>query len=96
MYPLSFRVTFPLRKSVFGVWPMATNRPATASSLSEPVTVSSNFNPEMASSPITSVTTVFQRNRILGFARALSCMIFEARSSSLRWMRTTSFANLVR
>ena len=39
---------------------------------------------------------VFQRNSIFGLANARSCMIFEARSSSRRWMSVTLSANLVR
>ena len=40
--------------------------------------------------------TAFQRNSILGFLKARSCMIFEARSSSRRWMTVTLEAKRVR
>ena len=39
-----------------------------------------------ASSPRMSTTSLFQTNSIFSFANARSCMIFEARSESLRWM----------
>ncbi len=42
------------------------------------------------------MTTLFHRKRIFGFARARSCMIFEARSWSRRWTRVTVSANFVR
>ena len=41
-------------------------------------------------------TSLFHSILIFGFAKARSCMIFEARSSSRRWMRVTVSANLVR
>ena len=36
------------------------------------------------------------RNLIFGFANARSCMIFEARSLSRRWITVTDLPNLVR
>ena len=39
---------------------------------------------------------MFQRNSIFGLASARSCMIFEARSESRRWINVTLSANLVR
>ena len=42
--------------------------------------------PVTASSPRMSTTSVFQTNSIFSFANARSCMIFEARSESRRWM----------
>ena len=39
---------------------------------------------------------VFHRNSIFGLANARSCMIFEARNWSRRWMSVTFEANLVR
>ena len=36
------------------------------------------------------------RNSIFGLANARSCMIFDARSASRRWMSVTLSANLVR
>ncbi len=47
-------------------------------------------------SPRTSTTSVSQRNRIFGLAKARSCMIFEARRLSRRWTTVTDRANLVR
>ena len=38
----------------------------------------------------------FHRNSIFGLANARSCMIFDARSASRRWIRVTLAANLVR
>ena len=35
------------------------------------------------------MTTEFHENSILGLAKARSCMILEARSSSRRWMTVT-------
>ena len=43
-----------------------------------------------------SSTSLFQANSIFGFANALSCMIFDARSVSRRWMTVTFDANFVR
>ena len=43
-----------------------------------------------------STTSVFQMNSIFSFAKARSCMIFEARSESLRWMTYTFDAKRVR
>ena len=64
---------------MFGSWPIATNSPVTASSLVASVSVSrSTQTPRRVPSPITSSTTLFQRNSIFGFANARSCMIFEA------------------
>ena len=42
------------------------------------------------------MTTVFQWNSILGLAKARSCMILDARSSSRRWMTVTLEAKRVR
>ena len=39
---------------------------------------------------------MFHRNSIFSLAKARSCMIFEARSVSRRWMSVTLLANLVR
>ena len=36
--------------------------------------------------PMISATSLFQMNSIFSFANARSCMIFDARSSSRRWM----------
>ena len=41
-------------------------------------------------------TSLFHRNSIFGLAKARSCMVFEARSVSLRWMTMTLSANFVR
>ena len=43
-----------------------------------------------------SSTSLSQTNSILGLANALSCMIFDARSVSRRWMTVTFEANRVR
>ena len=48
------------------------------------------------SSPRISSTTALSTQRILGFARARSCMIFEARRSARRCTIVTSVANLAR
>ena len=47
-------------------------------------------------SPTRSSTTEFHMNSILGLLNARSCMIFEARSVSRRWIKVTFDANLVR
>ena len=43
-----------------------------------------------------STTSLFQTNSIFSFLNARSCMIFEARSSSRRWITYTFDANFVR
>ena len=86
----------PLNRSVFGWWPMATNSPVTGSTDDSPVTTSDTTRALRLASPSRSVTTVFHRNSIFGFANARSCMIFEARSVSRRWIRVTLSANLLR
>ena len=42
------------------------------------------------------MTSLFHRNLIFGLANARSCMIFEARSASRRWITVTVLANRVR
>ena len=83
---------------MFGSWPIATKTPLNGTSASffdstfctrRPVTF-----PALTSS--TSVTTEFQRKSILGLFLALSCMIFDARSSFRRWTIVTFDANRVR
>ena len=49
-----------------------------------------------SSVPRTSATSLFHRKLILGLASARSCMIFEARSVSRRWITVTDLPNLVR
>ena len=85
-----------MNRSVFGRWPIATNSPVTASVDCSPATVLVSPMPVTVSSPKISVTREFQRNSIFGLAIARSCMIFEARSSSRRWIIVTLSANLVR
>src|ERR1041384_3012247 len=51
---------------------------------------------DTAPSPCTSSTTESHTNAILSFASARSCMIFDARNASRRWMTVTFAANLVR
>ena len=53
------------------------------------MTVSRRRSPLTLVSPTMSVTTEFQAKSILGLAKARSCMILEARSSSRRWMTVT-------
>ena len=47
-------------------------------------------------SPSTSSTAAFQANEIFGFASARSCMIFDARSLSRRWITVTCVAKPTR
>ena len=61
-----------------------------------PVTVSRRARPRPCRSPMTSSTALFHTKLILGLAKARSCMIFEARSSSRRWTSVTLVAKLVR
>src|SRR6478735_547054 len=82
--------------SLRGSWPIATNRPVTASSRVSPVTVSRSVTPLSLPSPWISATSEFQANRILSLATARSAMILLARSSSRRWMIVTVRANFVR
>jgi hypothetical protein len=88
----------PARKPVFGWWPMATKMPSIACSLTCPLRVSRSLTPVTAglSVPRISTTSAFQMKRILGFLRARSCMIFDARSASRRCTTTTSLAKRVR
>ena len=60
------------------------------------VSVSRSRNPSMRPSPRKSSTTLFHRKAILGFAKARSCMIFDARSSLRRCTRVTLSAKRVR
>ena len=84
---------------MFGVWPMAMNTPSTGSSLvgaglscsSAPGEVTSPF---VAS--LMSVTAVFHTNEMFGVAIALSCITFDARSVSRRWMTVTCEASFDR
>jgi hypothetical protein len=65
---------------------MATKTPSTGNSLRSPVTVSRRTSPVTWPFPasLTSSTTAFHRKSIFGFANALSCMIFDARSALRR------------
>ncbi|MNC87069.1 hypothetical protein D3C83_27650 [compost metagenome] len=45
---------------------------------------------------LTCTTSESQMNAILGFANALSCMIFDARRASRRWISVTFSAKRVR
>ena len=85
-----------MNSSLRGSCPIATKMPLTASVLSSPVLTLRSFSPVTRSSPTTSVTSLSQANRIFGFAIARSCMIFEARSASRRWITVTERANRVR
>ena len=69
-----------------GSWPIAMNRPVTGRSRVSPVTVSRSMTASSRSSPLISATSEFQTISSLGSANARSCMIFEARSSSRRWI----------
>ena len=75
---------------------MATNSPVTGSVDVAPVTTLRTTAPSSLVSPTRSSTTVFHIISILGFDSARSCMIFEARSASRRWIMVTFDANLVR
>ena len=75
---------------------MATKTPPTSSFDASPVTVSRSASPSTLSPPMMSSTTLFQTKLILGLAKARSCMIFDARSSSRRWMTLTLVAKRVR
>ena len=61
-----------------------------------PSLVSLIRRPDTLPEPRTSATSLFHRNPILGLASARSCMIFEARSASRRWITVTDLPNLVR
>ena len=75
---------------------MATNSPPRSSVDSPPDETSRSRTPLTAPSPRISVTTESQRKSILGFLKARSCMILDARSSLRRWITVTDEANLVR
>ncbi len=83
---------------MFGWCPMPMNRPSVSAELSALVLRWRSFTPTTCptSTPSTSATSMFQRNETLGCAMARSCMIFDARSSSLRCTMVTCDANLVR
>jgi hypothetical protein len=70
--------------------------PVIGSVLSSPDLTLRIRTPLTRSSPSTSTTSLSHANRILSFAMARSCMIFDARSVSLRWMTVTDLPNLVR
>ena len=94
--PCSVSSTWPCTRSVRGSWPMATNRPVTSSVDASPVRVSRRRRVLTLSSPVTSVTSVFQRNSIFSFSMARWAITLEARSSSLRTSTVTLDANFVR
>ena len=65
------------------------NRPVAARSRVSPVTVSRRVMLSSDSVPLIAATSEFQTISSLGSANARSCMIFEARSSSRRWISDT-------
>src|SRR6185312_9281236 len=68
-----------------------------AGDIERPVLVGDrNSRPLTSSPPTMSSTSVFQTNSTLGLSKARSCIAFDARSSSLRWMMYTRSANRVR
>src|SRR5215207_9812925 len=75
---------------------MAAKKPSTARVCSSPVFAFFIRTPSTEVSPRISSTTVSVRKVILGFLRALSSMILDARNWSRRWIRRTSPAYLVR
>ena len=82
---------------MFGLWPIATKSASTGSSRFAPVfEVLARARRVTNSSPRTSSTAEFQTNSIFGFLSARSCMIFDARSSSRRWITVTLVAKRVR
>ena len=70
MYLLSSSSSWPLRKSVAGLCPMARNSPFTSSVDSWPAPVSFTRMPVIMSSPNTSVTTLFHKSSIFGLSIA--------------------------
>ena len=86
----------PLKRSVFGRWPMATNRPVTGRAVTESVLTLRSDAPSSLSLPTRPSTTVSQTTSIFGLLNARSCMIFDARKASRRWIIVTLLANLVR
>ncbi|MCY1452173.1 hypothetical protein D9M71_690770 [compost metagenome] len=84
---------------MFGVWPMATNRPSTFSSSLLPSLRFRRTPVTPMASPSTSSTSAFSLSSILPSAiRAfsLSCRIFSARKVSRRCTRVTLLAMLAR
>ena len=82
---------------MFGSCPIATKSPSVGSSVFSPVfTFWTRTALTLPSSPITSSTTAFVIQSILGFERARSSMIGDARNSSRRWTTVTLSANFVR
>ena len=83
---------------MFGSCPIATKSPsASGSPSSRPCSRSRTRTAlTLPSSPSTSSTTAFVIQSILGFARARSSMIGDARNSSRRWTTVTLSANFVR
>ena len=72
------------------------NRPVTGSSLSVPSRVLRSVIDSSRSSPLMAATSESQTNSSFGSANARSCMIFEARSSSRRWIIVTLLPKRVR
>ena len=75
-----------MNSSLRGSWPIAMNRPVTASVALLAGQVSRSLRPVILVVAEDSVTSLFHPNEIFGFANARSCMILEARSSSRRWI----------
>ena len=63
---------------------------------SSPVLTLRTRRPVTLVSPVTWVTALSHKNVSFGLARARSCMIFEARSVSRRWITVMELANRVR
>ncbi len=80
------------------MWPIAMNTPSTGRSLRSPVCVLSRAAAVTAPFPTSLISSisVFHSKEIFGLANALSCMIFDARSDSRRWMTVTCDAKRVR
>ena len=98
MYPLSSSSSWPLKSAVFGVWPMAMNTPSTGSSLTSPVRLSRSTSAVTSpfSASLMSTTSVFHKNEMFGVAIALSCITFDARNVSRRWITVTLVASFER
>ncbi len=74
------------------------NTPSTGSSFFSPVFRFDSSAAVTSPLPVSMIssTAVFHSNAIFGWANALSCMIFDARSESRRWTTVTCEAKRVR
>src|SRR5216683_6270909 len=86
MYPAGSSSSLPWNSELLGVCPIATKMPPASITVTSSVSRLRSLAPWTLCSPSTSSMVEFHTNEILSLAMARSCMIFEARSWSRRWI----------